>query len=128
MPMDSGLGMPAGIGFFFTLVPMLMIAMIGYSIYSSMKEKAYNQSQPRLSVPAKVVVKRQDVSTTHHQHDEHTSHQSTTHYYVTFEFETGDRKEFSVTGAEFGMLAEEDQGTLSFQGNEYQSFERKRAS
>ena len=51
------------------------------------------------------------------------SHTSTT-YYATFQVESGDRMEFSVSGAEYGMLAEGDQGSLTFQGTRYLGFER----
>ncbi len=43
---------------------------------------------------------------------------------MTFQVESGDRMEFSVTGSEYGMLAEGDTGKLSFQGTRYLSFER----
>lgn len=45
-------------------------------------------------------------------------------YYVTFEVESGDRMEFSVYGKEYGMLAEGDEGKLTFQGSRYLGFER----
>jgi hypothetical protein len=47
-----------------------------------------------------------------------------THYYVTFEVESGDRMELSLSGHEYGLLAEGDTGHLSFQGTRYLSFER----
>ena len=49
---------------------------------------------------------------------------SSTSYYVTFEVESGDRMELSVSGSEYGMLAEGDTGTLKFQGTRYLGFER----
>lgn len=51
---------------------------------------------------------------------------TSTRYYVTFQVESGDRMEFSVTGLEYGMLAEGDIGKLTFQGTRYLSFERDR--
>ena len=47
-----------------------------------------------------------------------------TRYHVTFEVESGDRMELSLSGHEFGMLVEGDTGRLSFQGTRYLSFER----
>lgn len=89
-----------------------------------------NNQSPRLSVPAGVVSRRTEV--THHSHANagdatgahgyHTS--SSTWYYVTFQVESGDRMEFSVSGQEYGMLAEGDWGKLTFQGTRYLSFER----
>ena len=43
---------------------------------------------------------------------------------LTFQVDSGDRMEFSVTGQDYGMLIEGDRGTLSFQGTRYQGFER----
>ena len=48
-----------------------------------------------------------------------------TSYYVTFQVESGDRMELSVTGSEYGMLVEGDEGKLSFQGTRYLGFERE---
>ena len=85
----------------------------------------------RLTVPAKVTGKRQN--TTHHRHPNagdvsgahgyHTT--STTAYYVTFQVDSGDRLELSVSGAEYGMLAEGDVGSLTFQGTRYLAFQRE---
>ena len=87
---------------------------------------------PRLTVDAKVVSKRLDVS--HHQHanagDETGAHgfttTSSTTYYVTFQVESGDRMEFHVSGNEYGMLIEGDYGKLNFQGTRYLGFDRRR--
>lgn len=49
---------------------------------------------------------------------------SSTTYYVTFQFESGDRTEFSINGSQYGILAEGDTGMLTFQGTRYLEFER----
>ena len=77
-----------------------------------------------------MAAKRQN--TTHHNepvggdtsgtHGYHTT--TSTSYYVTFEVESRDRMEFSVYGKEYGMLAEGDEGKLTFQGSRYLGFER----
>lgn len=90
-----------------------------------------NNHSPRLTVPAAVVSKRTDVSTSTHHHGTgagvgmhtHTSH--STRYYATFEFESGDRTEFALSGEEYGLLSEGDRGKLTFQGTRYLSFERE---
>ena len=52
-------------------------------------------------------------------------HSSTyTRYFATFEMENGKRLELSVNDSEYGMLAENDRGHLSFQGTRYLGFER----
>ena len=53
-------------------------------------------------------------------------HHTTSTYYVTFQFESGDRMEFSVDGSEYGLLAEGDTGNLCFQGTRYLSFKREK--
>lgn len=51
---------------------------------------------------------------------------TSTRHYATFQVESGDRMEFSITGREYGMLAEGDRGRLTFQGTRYLGFERQR--
>ena len=81
-----------------------------------------NNASPRLTVPAKVVAKR---SSHHHHHHANGGMHHSTHYHVTFEVESGDRMELSMSGSEYGMLAEDDTGRLTFQGTRYLSFERE---
>lgn len=81
-----------------------------------------NNASPRLTVSAKVVTKR---SSHHHHHHSHGGMHHSTHYHVTFEVESGDRMELSVSGHEYGMLVEGDTGRLTFQGTRYLSFERE---
>ena len=45
-------------------------------------------------------------------------------YYVTFQVESGDRMELTVSGSDYGMLVEGDIGKLSFQGTRYLGFQR----
>ena len=106
------------------------IAIIITSVMRGVGTWNKNNHSPRLTVAAKVVAKRQ--STTQHNqpiagdtsgaHGYHTSVHTT--YYVTFEVESGDRIELSLSGTEYGMLAEGDEGRLTFQGTRYLSFER----
>jgi hypothetical protein len=49
---------------------------------------------------------------------------SSTTYYVTFEEETGERRELQVSGSEYGQLAEGDRGHLIHQGSRYKGFTR----
>lgn len=122
-----------GFGVFPILFSIVFIVVIGVfvvTIVQGVRTWNKNNHSPRLTVIATVVSKRTEVS--HHSHANagdmsgahgfHTT--SSTSYYVTFEVESGDRMEFSVTGAEYGMLAEGDAGRLSFQGTRYLAFER----
>lgn len=112
---------------FIFVVFILVIGTILFSLVSSVKEWNKNNHSPRLDAAAVVVTKRADVSHYHHHHagHSHAVHSSTsTRYYVTFQFSSGDRQEFSVSGHEYGMLAEGDEGTLSFQGTRFLGFKR----
>jgi hypothetical protein len=81
--------------------------------------------QPILTVVSKVVSKRSKVSTSNNNTNDNMSSSTSTTYYTTFEVESGDRIEFSMQDREFGLLAEGDQGKLSFQGTRYLSFIRE---
>lgn len=101
------------VGFLIGVIPIATIGIfvgVGVKLLSQAKK---NYDSPVLSVPAVAVAKRV-----------HYSQNSMSRYYVTFQFESGDRTEFSMTGREYGMIADEDFGTLTFQGNKYLSFER----
>lgn len=115
------------------LFPIMFLLVSGVIIFSLVRGIVTwnkNNHSPRLTVPATVVAKRENV--THHQHGNagdmsgaHGFHTTTcTAYYVTFQVESGDRMEFHVSGAEYGMLAEGDTGRLTFQGTRYLSYER----
>ncbi|WP_078547811.1 DUF2500 domain-containing protein [Litchfieldia alkalitelluris] len=125
-----------GGGFMFQIVPLfigiIFVIVIGgilFSIFKGVGQWRKNEQSPRLSVPAIVKSRRTDVSRrsniNHHHDNHHHSTSSHTRYFVTFEFESGDRTEFHVSGKEYGLLAEGDIGMLTFQGTRYLGFERK---
>ncbi|WP_139906215.1 DUF2500 domain-containing protein [Clostridium thermarum] len=121
-------------GFIFNIVPLLVMlgfifvfGMIIVNAIKGAKQWNYNNSQPVLTVEARIVTKRADVSTYHHSnHNDigHHHHHSSTTYYVTFEVQSGDRMEFRVSANEYGMLVEGDFGNLTFQGTRYLGFNR----
>lgn len=47
-------------------------------------------------------------------------------HFVTFEMSGGDHVEFAVQDAEYGQLAEGDEGSLTYQGVQYLGFERRK--
>lgn len=112
----------------FFSIPLIFFAVIAcvilYSIVSSISEWANNNSQPILTVPARVATKRHSTRVHSQMSDSMPSSSTSTTYYVTFEFETGERAEFRVRGTEFGMLADGDKGSLKYQGTRYLGFER----
>ena len=126
--MVMGPGFGFGFGLFqilFTLMFLLVAGMIIVNLVKGIGEWNQNNHSPRLTVPAKVVEKRTNV--TSHRHNGangHHHHHTSTTYYVTFEVESGDRMELHMTGSEYGLLVEGDKGNLSFQGTRYLGFER----
>ena len=111
-----------GIDIFFVLFFIVFALMLGVFVYSIVKSIANNRknhASPILDVSAKVVC---NFDATHTLH----TSGGITRYWITFQFPSGDRSEFAVTGQEYGLLAEGDDGILRFRGNEFLSFERKR--
>lgn len=109
------------LGFVFVFGAIIVYAIRGVNQWQK------NNASPVLTVEATVVTKRTNVSSYHHitgtDNMRHVS--SSTTYFVTFEVASGDRLEFKVSGNEYGMLAENDFGRLTFQGTRYLGFERR---
>lgn len=116
------------------LFPIMFILIFTIIVFTFVKGIATwfkNNNSPRLTVSARIVAKRQN--TTHNNqpnagdisgaHGFHTI--SSTSYYVTFQVDSGDRMELSVSGSECGVLAEGDKGQLTFQGTRYLTFDRE---
>lgn len=112
--------------FMFSFMPIFMgaifILVFGFIIFTIIKSIGTwnkNNHSPRVNSNAKVVTKRSGV----HGGGE-TNARSL--YYVTFEFNSGDRLEMQVDGDEYGLLVEGDYGELTFQGTRYIGFSRHR--
>ena len=116
------------------LFPIMFILIFTIIVFTFVKGIATwfkNNNSPRLTVSARIVAKRQN--TTHNNqpnagdisgaHGFHTI--SSTSYYVIFQVDSGDRMELSVSGSEYGVLAEGDKGQLTFQGTRYLTFDRE---
>lgn len=113
---------PIFIGIIFVIVFIIILV----NVFKSLGQWKKNEESPRLSVPAHVKIKRTNVTRNGHFQDNNVhSHSSSTTYFITFEFESGDRSEFQVSGKEFGLLAEGDFGTLTFKGTRYIDFIRE---
>jgi hypothetical protein len=107
----------------FTIVPIFIgivfIFIIGSIVVKTamgVAEWTDNNSQPISNGEATVVAKRTEVSGTRQS--------SSTRYYVTFELDQGERREFHLGGSEYGTLAEGDSGQLQYQGTRYLGFAR----
>lgn len=105
----------------FGLFFLVIVVIIVVNIAKGIGQWSYNNGQPVLSSPAQVVAKRTNTSGGGGVNN---TSSVRTWYYATFDIEGSERQEFSVSGREYGMLAEGDRGTLSFQGTRYKGFAR----
>lgn len=94
----------------------LVFVIIVLVVVGSVIHYLANASQPTVTRPARVVAKR--IAVTGFEH-------TNTSYYCTFEFDGGDRREYSVGALEYGMLAEGDEGELDTRGVRFWAFRRK---
>ncbi len=106
--------------FMFGLVFLLIISVFVVLIVRSLTIWKKNNNSPRLTVKARVVAKRTAVSSGSRQT------MASTRYFATFEFASQDRLELPVPSQQFGLLAENDTGDLTFQGTRFLDFTRKR--
>ena len=118
-------GMPPVMIAIIAVFAIILLGVIGRALFIWIR----NNNSPRVTVEAKVVTKRMKVQgfgRTMAGRNSVTGMGSSTytHYYVTFELEKGKRLELGVKDAEFGMLAEGDQGMLTYQGTRYLGFEQ----
>lgn len=104
----------------FFSVFFFVFGVIIFTVIRGIGQWNKNNNSPRLSVDAEIVAKR----TACHRHHSNGHHHTTHSYYITFQFESGDRMELRVPSNEFGLLVEGDMGVLSFQGTRYLGFER----
>jgi Protein of unknown function (DUF2500). len=122
-----------GFDFMFNLMPIIILigfvvvfAMIVYGIAGHVR----NASAPRKTVYARIAAKRMEVSGSpnlHHHADGSVHHgfRSRTHYYITLEFENGERREFLDVKNLYGLVVEGDVGYAAIQGDWIVAFERQ---
>lgn len=114
----------------FLVVFIFIISTIVGSLVSGAKRKHKNDQSPRVTADAKVVSKRMQVGQNRQSSGDNDMMRSYTYskYFVTFEFESGDRLELPVDSSDYGLLVEGDTGKLSFQGTRYLGFQRGSAA
>ena len=115
----------------FPVMCIAVIAIVIFSFAKGMQEWNDNNKAPLLIVAAKVVGKIQN-TVQHNQPnagDMSGAHGYTvimdTTYYVCFEIENGDTREFIVDWSKYNILSEGTEGNLSFKGTKFISFESK---
>ncbi|WP_334077991.1 DUF2500 domain-containing protein [Paenibacillus sanfengchensis] len=129
--MDTGFGPSSfgggGFDFMFTLIPILIaIGFVVVIVLSIANGARYikNARSPRDSRYVKIVSKRMDVRHSHHSDDNAMHSSSHTYYYITLEFENGERREFLDVKKLYGLVAEGDVGYAAIQGDWIVAFER----
>jgi len=113
--------------FMFNAVPIIVVVIfvivIGtflVVIGKGISENIRNSKMEEVTIPARIISKRTHVWGGHGNSSAHTS------YYVTFEDENGERREFSVSDSFYSMHAEGDTGMLTHKGTRFIHFERDR--
>jgi hypothetical protein len=94
-----------------------------YLLYHGGRSLAYwlhNTTSPPKAYAARVINKRTQTSGWSGSQFGHID----TYYFVTFEFRNGERREYEVSGQEFGMLVEGDEGQVTAKGTRYEYFDR----
>ena len=107
------------------IFPIMFIVVAGFIVVTIIKGISQwndNNHAPRLTVEAKVVAKRTNI--THFNDGTDTTMVHFFFFFFTKKVEKRVRMEMNVRGSEYGMLAEGDVGKLTFQGTRYLNFER----
>ncbi|WP_406694744.1 DUF2500 domain-containing protein [Singulisphaera sp. Ch08] len=113
----------------FVIVPIfiavgfvIILGSIAYKAVTGFAEWSHNNSLPIQSEPARVISKRTEL---HGRGSSHSHGRVSTYHFATFELKSGERLEFSLSGREYGLLLEGDEGTLTYQGTRYHAFQRR---
>ncbi|MCR8636584.1 DUF2500 domain-containing protein [Paenibacillus radicis (ex Xue et al. 2023)] len=131
---NTGPSMGGGFEVMFTIVPILIVigfVIVIVGIITNGARYFKNAKAPRQSVFARVVAKRMEVRnhTSHHSNSNggmHPVNSSRTYYYITLEFDNGERKEYLDVKSLFGLVVEGDEGYAAVQGDWIVAFERER--
>ena len=124
---------PFGFGALFGAIPLLVLAifiLFAVALVKGAAQWSKNNNSPRLTVACVIVDKRTETTTQQRPVAGDASgalgyHTTTnTTHFVTFQVESGDKIEFTVSGSEYAQLAEGEQGKLTFQGTCYLGFEK----
>jgi hypothetical protein len=110
----------------FTFMFILIFGMFIFAMIRGVTNTVKNAKSPLITVGAKVIGKRMDVSTHFNNTDDNgiSNSSSSTTYYITFETEHGERLELPLSGRMYGVLIEGDAGKLTYQGTWFKDFQR----
>lgn len=114
-------------GFMDTMFPIMFFLTFGlvfgtilFTLIKNISQWNKDNHAPRLTVFATVVGRREHRYRSGSREHRHYS----TRYYITFQFESGDRLELHIPSDQFGYIVEGDRGNLTFQGSRFLGFER----
>lgn len=96
----------------------LVAGLVLFVIVKTVGRSVANRNAPILSVDARVAGKREEAGGGTGETP------ARTRLYATFEAAGGIRMEFEVESRAYGLLAEGDEGKLTFQGTDYLSFQK----
>lgn len=102
---------------FFTVFGLIAFVII-MGIVKSISTGLSNQAAERVQCSCKVVDKRTRVR------GGSGDFSASTDYYITFEFDGGERKELEVKDTDFGMIVIGDRGELHYKGTRFLEFVR----
>ena len=106
--------------FVFTAIFIVIIGIFIVVVVRGISQWTKNNNSPRIPTQARAVTKRMYTGGGVGDADASSS------YYITFEFLSGDRKEYHVPYQEYALIAENDVGILTFQGTRFISFVRNK--
>ena len=108
------------------IVMFAVTAFIVSRVVKAWRGYLHNSIQLQQTAPARVVDKRTafSPSTSAHPHGAGGT-RVRTYYFVTFEFQNGERKEFSVNTDGYGLFTGGDSGEIAYQGNWLLRFTRQ---
>ena len=119
--------MEDGFGILIIVGIVVTVCMLVYAVMVALYRGArwlllwlHNSASAPISYPARVVHKRTETS----GWSGHDWGRIDTYYFVTSEFRSGERREYEVSGEEFGTLVEGDAGHVTAKGTRYEYFER----
>ncbi|WP_430145136.1 DUF2500 domain-containing protein [Paenibacillus cisolokensis] len=127
-PGDQGFGIG---GFMAAVIPVMLViafvVVIGKIVLNGTRYMK-NAAAPCETVYGRIVAKRMHVSSHmnhhHHQQGMHPIRSSRTDYYITLEFDNGERREYLDVRNLYGLVAEGDEGYAAVQGDWIVAFER----
>ena len=115
----------------FSRVPILMIVgfvltfcLIIITIVRNRIVLHKNKNSPKLTLPATVSSKRNNISYQYNHRTADPTHTTNTIHFVTFKIEGGKKIELCVSDTEFDLISVGDIGNLTFQGKNYLDFKK----